>query len=56
MTWRTVGLGLTLAAVALTVVVFLLERPDWWAGPVIFGVMLVLYWSLGPLLFEPDSD
>lgn len=56
MTWRTVGLGLTLPAVALTGVVFVLDQPDWSAGPVIFGVMLVLYWVLGPLVFEPGSD
>jgi hypothetical protein len=54
--WRTVGFGLTLAAVALVVLVVLVDRPDWWGGPAIFGVMVALYWSLGPVLFDPDSS
>lgn len=43
-------------AAVLALVVALLDRPDWWPGPVIFGVMLILYWSLAPLLFETDAD
>lgn len=56
MTWRTVGLGLTLAAVVLGLFVALIGRDDWWAGPAIFGVMVALYWSLGPVLFESDAS
>lgn len=55
MNWRTVGYGLTAAALVLTIFVAAVEREDWWAGPAVFGVMVALYWALGPVLFA-SSD
>lgn len=55
MTRTTIGLGLTGLAAILALVVWLSGRPDWWGGPAIFGVLVVLYWSLTSLLFDPPS-
>lgn len=52
MTRTTVGLGLTGLAGLLTFIVWWTGRPDWWAGPAIFGVLVVLYWSMASLLFD----
>lgn len=51
----TVGLGLTGLAVLLALTVALSGRSDWWGGPVIFGVLVVFYWSLTSLLFGTEE-
>ncbi|WP_432557904.1 hypothetical protein [Granulicoccus sp. GXG6511] len=56
MTRTTVGLGLTGLAGLLALIVWLSDRPDWWGGPVIFGVLVVLYWSLTSLLFDSSAS
>lgn len=55
MTRTTIGVGFTLLAVVLTLVVAFSGRDDWWGGPAICGVMVVLYWSLESVLFDGSS-
>jgi|LSQX01.1.fsa_nt_gb hypothetical protein len=56
MTRTTVGLGLTGLAGLLALIVWLSGRTDWWGGPAMFGVLVVLYWALAPLLFDSAPD
>lgn len=52
MTRTTVGFGLTGFAGLLALVVWLTGREDWWGGPAVAGVLVVLYWSMASLLFD----
>lgn len=55
MTRITVGIALTAVAGLVTVIVTLSGRDDWWGGPAIAGMLVVLYWSLSSVLLGEDS-
>lgn len=55
MTRDSIGLGFTGLVGIVALIVLLSGRDDWWGGPAIGAVIVVLYWSLRSVLFDGSS-
>lgn len=55
MTYFRLGVGLTVVWLVLWLFVVNAQVDDWWGGPAVFGLVVLLYWALGRQFF-PGSD
>lgn len=56
MTYFRLGVGLTVVWLVLWLFVVNAQVDDWWGGPAVFGLVVLLYWALGRQFFAGTDD
>lgn len=56
MTYFRLGVLLTVVWLALWLFVVNAKVDDWWGGPAVFGMVVMLYWALGRQFFPEAQD
>lgn len=56
MTYFRLGVGLTVVWLVLWLFVVDAQVDDWWGGPAVFGLVVLLYWALGRQFFPGTEE